>query len=346
MPEKVTIIYHEIGNDANYMLESGTAVDLDTIYDTVASVKNSLIELGYEVNLFELQPPVSLAEEALSSLDTDIIFNLFEGFDGWPESEAAIASYLERQQICFTGCPSEALRNCENKAVVKNILRANNIPTPEGQVFHPCRPYDYDFSFPRIVKPLGEHASYGLTEKSVVWNHSELRRQVEYVWQTFQRISLVEEFLPGREFRALVTGNSDLKLYPVEEIIYSLPPGKPRLLTYAAKWIRGDEYFIGTREQCPPQASQVLQEQIEDLALRAYSALGCRNYASIDLRLHEDGRLMVIDVNPNTDISMGGGTRYPLEVEKIDYTSFIGGIMDLAKEAYQELLTDRVEEAV
>ncbi len=148
MPEKVTIIYHEIGNDSNYMLENRESAELDSICDTVVSVKNALIELGYSVSLMELQPPVSLAEQAIGDLDTDIIFNLFEGFDGWPESEAAIANHMERLQLCFTGCPSEALRNCENKAVVKNILRANDIPTPEGQVFHPCRPYDYDSIFP------------------------------------------------------------------------------------------------------------------------------------------------------------------------------------------------------
>lgn len=346
MPEKVTIIYHEIGNENNYMLEPGMPTEIDTICDTVSSVKNALTELGYLVDLLEIQPPVSLAEELISSLDTDIVFNLFEGFDNWPESEAAIANYMERMQICFTGCPSEALRNCENKAVVKNILRANDIPTPEGQVFHPCRPYDYNFDFPRIVKPLGEHASYGLTEKSVVWNHAELRRQVEYVWQTFQRISLVEEFLTGREFRVLVTGNKDLNIYPVEEIIYSLPPGKPHLLTYAAKWIRGDEYFKGTREQCPPVVDDELKARIDCLAMKAYHALGCRNYASIDLRLNDEGQVMVIDINPNTDISMGGGTRYPLEVQNMDYTSFIDEIIRLAKEAHRNSLTVTVEEAV
>jgi D-alanine-D-alanine ligase len=186
--------------------------------------------------------------------------------------------------------------------------------------------------FPCIVKPLGEHASYGITEKSVVNTPEELRKQVEYIWQTFQRLSLVEEFLTGREFRTLVLGNHQPKVLPAEEIIYSLPPDKPELLTYAAKWIRGDIYFSGTKEQCPAQVETHLKEQIEHLAIKAFNLLGCCNYAGIDIRLNRDGQVMVLDINPNTDISTGGGPRFPLEAEGMDYTTFIGEIIRLAKE--------------
>jgi len=345
VPETVTIIYHEISGDTNQMLEAGAVVS-DSIYDTVSSVKSSLIDLGYEVNLLELQPPVSLAEEAIENLEPDIIFNLFEGFDGWPESEAAIVNQIEDLGLCFTGCTSHALRFCENKAAIKELLRTHDIPTPEGQIFHPCRPFQHTLNFPCIVKPLGEHASYGITEKSVVYNQYELRKQVENVWQTIKRSSLVEEFLAGREFRAFIMGNHKLKLFPVEEIVYSLPPEKPRLLTYAAKWIRGDIYFSGTREQCPIVADIELKDQIEYLAIKAYRILKCRNYASIDLRISEDGQVMVIDINPNTDISIDGGARFPLEVDGLDYTSFIAEILNLAKESHQLSLAERIEGAV
>ena len=61
-----------------------------------------------------------------------MVFNLFEGFDGWPESEAAIAYYLGGlSEFRFTGSPSQALRMCENKAEIKSLISSYGIATPE-----------------------------------------------------------------------------------------------------------------------------------------------------------------------------------------------------------------------
>ncbi len=89
-----------------------------------------------------------------------------------------------------------------------------------------------------------------------------------------------------------------------------------------------------------------LKSRIEHLASKAYNVLGCRNYASIDLRLNDDEQVMIIDINPNTDISPGGGTRFPLEVQNLEYTSFISEIVHLAQESHQSLLMEMVEDAV
>jgi D-alanine-D-alanine ligase len=329
--ERVAIIYNEPGISKYHDLGEGSAVD--GLVDSVMAVSCALNELGHEVFTLALTPPLSTTEEELSKLDVDIVFNLFEGFDGWPESEAAIAMYLENAGLCFTGCSSKTLRACENKVLVKKCLRAYGISTPNWQVSYPGCPGKISPDFPCIVKPLGEHASHGLSAKSVVNDFQDLKKQVEFIWQAYQRHSLIEEFLPGREFRGLVMGNRHLKVFPIEEIIYNLPPDKPRLLTYSAKWVRGDEYFTGTSEQCPANIDSNLRSEIEELVSDSFRALGCRGYASIDLRQNREGELMVIDVNPNTDISIGGGARFPIEAVGISYNSFIDEILYLAKES-------------
>ncbi len=330
MSERVAIIYNEPGISKYHTLGEGGAVE--GVTDSVVAVSRALNELGHEIITLALTPPLSVAEEELSELDADIVFNLFEGFDGWPESEAAIAMYLENSGLCFTGCSSKTLRICENKSLVNKCLRSYGVPTPDWQVLYPGYPNKFSLGFPCIVKPLGEHASHGLSAKSVVNDFYTLRKQMEFVWQAYQRQSLVEDFLPGREFRGLVIGNRHLKVFPIEEIIYNLPPDKPRLLTYCAKWIRGDEYFTGTGEQCPADIDATLKNEIEELVKESSKALGCRGYASIDLRQNREGELMVIDVNPNTDISIGGGARFPIEAMGITYISFIEDILYLAKE--------------
>jgi hypothetical protein len=111
--ERIAIIYNEPGISKYHSLGEGGAVE--GVTDSVVAVSWALNELGYEAFTLALTPPLSLAEAELSKLDVDIVFNLFEGFDSWPESEAAIAMYLENSGLCFTGCPSKTLRICENK---------------------------------------------------------------------------------------------------------------------------------------------------------------------------------------------------------------------------------------
>ncbi|MCX5704106.1 MAG: hypothetical protein NT066_06440, partial [Candidatus Omnitrophica bacterium] len=181
-----------------------------------------------------LRPPLSITVADLTDVKADIIFNLFEGFDGEPDSEAAVAEVLEQMGTCFTGSPSRALRLSQNKAAEKQILRSQGIPVPDWQVLSPENLSCFALNFPCIIKPLGEHASHGISADSVVADRDVLSKRIHFIFESYRCQSLVEEFLPGREFCALVVGNEHPHLFPIEEIVYTLPEGKPKILTYAA----------------------------------------------------------------------------------------------------------------
>jgi len=146
----------------------------------------------------------------------------------------------------------------------------------------------------------------------------------------------VEEFLPGREFCALVVGNGHPQVFPIEEIVYALPAEKPKILTYAAKWIPEDDYFTGTKTKCPAEIGPELSQRIESLALASFTAVGCRGYARVDMRQDGDSQLMVLEVNPNPDISSAGGARLQAEVGGMDYVTFISKILSLAQDAFAQ----------
>ncbi len=327
--ERVVVIYSDpLFGSHDSLAEGAEVVD---VMDSVLPVERALLDLGRRCTLLPLSPPLDQARSRLFQLGAcDLVFNLFEGFQGCPESEAAIAGTLEEMELRFTGSPSAALRLGENKAVAKDVLRWSGVPTPDWQLLSPQGITDLHVSLPCIVKPLGEHGSYGLTEKNVVEDLESLQEQVEFIYQAYRCPSIVEEFLPGREFRALVVGDGHPRVLPIEEIVYRLPPHRPRLLTYRAKWVPDDEYFVGTEERCPADVDGDLREELARLALRAFAALGCRGYASIDMRQNREGRLMVIDINPNTDINPSGSTRHSIQAAGLDYASFISELLSLA----------------
>lgn len=310
------------------------------IEDSITALCQALDQLNCKYFTIPLEPPISNAEEVLQGLDADLVLNQFEGFDSSPGSEASIARTLTDMGLRFTGSPSDVLFICENKSVIKTVLRLNGIPTPDWQILSHDNRFNkkagFSLRFPCMVKPLGEHGSYGISDNSLVNDAASLKQQVKSIWEEFEQRSVVEEYLPGREFRVLITGNTLLKVYPVQEIVYNLPEGKPKILTYRSKWLYDHEDYTHSQEVCPADIDIDLQHEIEKLAIRSFAALKCRGYATIDMRQDKNGQLMVIDVNPNSDLSATGCVKHPLEATGISYAGFINEIIDLAMEEPEE----------
>ena len=301
------------------------------VLDAVAAVRRSLLELGHEVTCVPLTPPFERAAEKLGLKDADLVFNLFEGFCGQPGTEALVPEYLENIGIPFTGCPATALGLCLDKAKVKVLLQAAGISTPDFQLLNPETLHMFQLGYPCIVKPLSEDASHGINEASVVNDSTSLLSQVKLVSGAYGN-SLVEEFINGREFNATVMGNSQCTVLPVSEITYSLPPEMPEILTFSAKWEPDSPYYRGTQVVCPARITAKERENIHELALSAFRLLGCRGYARVDMRMDREGRLNVIEVNPNADISPDAGAARQAEAADMTYTQFIEKILHLALE--------------
>ncbi len=301
------------------------------ILDSVSAVHHSLLELDYKVTSLPLIPPIEKVKEILYSLDVDLVFNLFEGFCGQPETEALIPEYLEAIGISFTGCPAATLRLCLDKAKVKLLLQVAGIRTPDFQLLNPDTLHTFQLNYPCIVKPRAEDASHGIDESSIVNDSLSLLSQVKKLSDTYGN-SLVEEFINGREFNATIMGNSQCTVLPASEINYSLDPGMPEILTYSAKWETHSIYYWGTKVVCPANTMIEETENIHKMAKAAFKLLGCRGYARIDMRIDKEGRLNVIEVNPNPDISPDAGAAQQAKAAGFRYTAFIEKIVQLALE--------------
>jgi D-alanine-D-alanine ligase len=77
-----------------------------------------------------------------------------------------------------------------------------------------------------------------------------------------------------------------------------LPPGAPPIYGFEAKWIWDTREHPLSIYECPAKIDSGLREALENVALRTYTALGCRDWSRIDLRLDEKGVPNVVEVNP------------------------------------------------
>lgn len=300
------------------------------VLESVEAVSRALLDLGYDTLNIPLASPIEAAREKLRSLKVDLVFNLFEGFCGQPETEAMVPDFLAGLGIAYTGCPASALKVALDKAKSKQIMKAAGIKTPDSQLLTSETLSRFNLGYPCIVKPRGEDASHGLSQASVVSDLKSLAGQVSKVCQFYGGEALVEEFVDGREFNATVLGNGGGIVLPVSEIVYSLPSDMPRILTFAAKWEPESRYFKGTKNICPAQIPPATQQDITGTARRAFLLLCSRGYARVDMRLDREGELNVIEVNPNPDISPGSGAVLQAEAAGMNYTQFIDKITRLA----------------
>lgn len=310
----------------------GEEKEVLSVLHAVSAVHRALLELDHDSIIVPLELPLQQARRNLSFLNADLAFNLFEGFCGSPETEALIPEILSDLGIPYTGCPGIMLRLALDKAKVKVLLKAEGILTPDFQLLTPQTLDMFRLNYPCIVKPRGEDASHGITRESVVSTVSSLEKQVAVISNTYSEGAMVEEFIDGREFNATVWDNSRYTTLPVSEIAYSLPVELPRILTFASKWEPDSLYFQGTRAICPAEIEAEVQKCLSDTAMAAYNLLGGQGYARVDMRLNKEGQPIVIEVNPNPDISPESGAVRQVTAAGMSYAQFIDEIIRLALE--------------
>jgi D-alanine-D-alanine ligase len=328
MSLKVGLIYNEpIPDRYNGMGEAEAIAD---VLEEVKAVEVALNELGYQVVKIGLVPPIEEVRRIVCSLDVDVYFNLFEGFAGRPETEAMVAGMLAVTGRPYTGSHPSTLALALDKVKTKELLVAAGIKTPSYQLLHAGEAGRYNLNYPSIVKPVSEDASHGITAESVVTDQNGLACQLEKICASYGGVALVEEFIEGRELSATILGNHTPRVLSISEIVYSLPPGLPPLLTFGAKWTLDDVYFLHTDPVCPAQIDQALWDHIAETALKAYRLTGCHGYARVDTRLGAEGEAYVLEVNPNPAISYTSGAARQAAAIGLTYTQFIDKIIALA----------------
>jgi D-alanine-D-alanine ligase len=300
------------------------------VLEAVDAVYQALSELGYDVVRVPLLPPLDNVKRKLSALGVDLVFNLFEGFDGHPEAEAEVADILSDLKVTYTGCRGTTLSLALDKVRAKSLLLEAGILTPRYQVLDREQIPLFHLDYPCIVKPCTEDASHGISEQSVISDFTALEKQVAWVIGTFGGKALVEEYIEGRELNVTVIGKKKIEVLPLTEIVYSLPSGFPKILAYSAKWDQDSVYYQCTKPVCPAEVEPGLKNQIVDVAVRVFSLFDCVGYARIDFRVDGEGKPCVIEINPNPDISPGAGLALQARAAGMDYMHLVEKLVLLA----------------
>ena len=181
--------------------------------------------------------------------------------------------------------------------------------------------------FPAIVKPAAEDASLGIDDHSVVHDAAELAAALERGHRTWDRL-LVQRYVEGREFNLAVVGDQVL---PPSEILWALPDGPPpHRFVCRASGRRAASTTAGRRRDGSGPRKGGSLRRLHRLATRVWAAVDGAGYGRIDVRMDGRGRLYVIEVNPNPDLSPDAGLARQASAAGWSYPELIARIAELA----------------
>lgn len=317
---------------------SPTWIDLSEVgvLEEREHVVRALVAVGFRASIFNMNSDVKRLFQFIEEKEPDIIFNLCESVGNEAIHEMHVAGLYELLEVPYTGASAFALGTCQNKSRAKEILSYHKVPTPRFTIYKnigEVNSDDLELKFPLIVKPMLEDASVGVDKNSVVQDFVALKKRVRYVFQNYDQPAIVEEYIEGREINVALLGNKRPIVLPISEIDFSgLPADYPRIVTYNGKWMQGTDEFSGTVGVCPAPLSPETEKFAKEIALKAYRAMGCRDYARVDMRLDKNNKLFVIEVNPNPDISDDAGFARSARAYGLTFQDIITRIVEYALE--------------
>ena len=299
--------------------------------NNIAKIRKTLLKYFKDVETLAVDRNVQKIVNKVNRFSPDAIFNFVESVEGISSYEYCTAGLFELLGFEYTGNTPFCLGNCLNKERTKNILRSFKIRTPKSFIFkknNEIQLKKFDLKFPVILKLLNEDASIGISEYSVVNNSDEFKKQLDFLSNTYKQDIIAEEYIEGRELNVAILGTTVL---PISEIDFTgLPENLPKIVTYESKWFAESIYYEHTKPKCPADLDKKLKKKITTIALEAFNALSCRDYARVDIRLDKSGRPYVIEVNPNPDISDDSGFARAAAAKGISYPELLNTIANLA----------------
>jgi D-alanine-D-alanine ligase len=264
------------------VLMGGWSAEREVSLRSGAACAQALASVGYRVSRVDVGRDIGAV---LAALRPDIAFNALHGRIG---EDGSIQGILEVLQIPYThsGVLSSAL--AMQKDIAKTVMAAAGVPVAAGIVvsrFEAAR--QHVLAPPYVIKPVNEGSSVGVIIVKADRAHppQELSRGD---WP-YGIMVLAERFVAGRELTCAVMGGRALGVIDIQ-------PAVGTFYDYDAKYAKGGSIHI-----LPAQIKPNIYQHVQELAVTAHRALGCRGVSRADFRFDDtsggSGELVCLEVN-------------------------------------------------
>ena len=283
-------------------------------------------------------------------VDIDIAFPVVHGTN---VEDGALQGYLKTVGIPFVGPDVTASAISMDKAVTKAVLKEAGVPVLDANVYTMA---DYEdpegvaddiektIGYPVIIKPVNLGSSVGI---GIAKSRDELIDAIDDAFRYAARIMAEHAISKLREINCAVLGDENgAEASECEE-----PLTSGEILSYEDKYVSGGGKKGGAKgssgskgagmanlsRKIPADLSPEKREEIRELAVKSFKALGCNGVSRIDFMIdEEEDKLYFNEINPIP----GSLSFYLWEPVGVPYKELLDRMIQLA------LKRTRIEESL
>jgi D-alanine-D-alanine ligase len=264
------------------VLMGGWSAEREVSLNSGRACARALEAQGYRVTPIDVQPDIA---RVLPGIGADVVFNALHGRFG---EDGTIQGLLELLRMPYTHSGVLASALAMQKDQAKVIMKAAGVAVAAGEKINRFEAAKrHVLPPPYVVKPVSEGSSCGVIIVREERSHppQELLRED---WAFGDQV-LVEKYVPGRELTCAVMGGRALGVIDIR-------PATGVFYDYDAKYAKGGSIHV-----LPAELKPNIYQRVQELALTAHQALGCRGVSRADLRYDDtpdgSGDLVVLEVN-------------------------------------------------
>jgi len=280
------------------------------ILKTIEEYKDipTLLKKCKQVILQNIDKKLTLLEYPLKKFGKNEINTIDVAFPivhGTNVEDGTLQGYFNMLNIPYCGCDVLASAVGMDKFFQKAVLKEAGLPVLTAKSFD-MKAYnrrekeilseiEAEIEYPMIVKPVNLGSSVGIRK---VHNREELVDAIDYGFE-FSLHVIVEHAVSNlREINCSVLGDYEKsRASECEE-----PVNADEILSYQDKYLNGDKNaskgMSSTKRKLPADISKELKEKVQDLAVKAFSALKLSGVVRIDFLMdNETKEVWINEVN-------------------------------------------------
>lgn len=253
-----------------------------------------------------------------------LVLNLVDTLRGSDALQVSVPGALELADIAYTGAGMRGLVIGNDRNLVKQLLDANDIPTPPFQfVTRRSQRIQEDLGLPLIVKLNEGGGSVGINDDAVRETYAAAQDRASELIAAYRMPVIVERFIDGPEITVVVFDDGRrVHVFCGEKVFAAAPDGKHQFTSI--------ESYENPRSYSYRKADQETMEKVTRLASQAFKTLRFRDYAKFDVRVDaRDGTPYFTDANPNTAFGPHLGLPFTevLALHRIKFSTVLASLM-------------------
>lgn len=282
-----------------YMTKNNEMYIGDSIGD-IESYKNidELLKKSQRVIMINEDGRVKLVQYPVKKLGKNVEVGIDVAFPvvhGTNVEDGGFQGYLKTMGIPFVGCDVTASAIGMDKYITKLVLKESNVPVLDARLYTLSDYADMEsmmndienvFGYPVIVKPVNLGSSVGI---SVAKSHVELANSVDDAFRYATKVLVEHAITNLREINCSVLGDeNDAIASECEEPLHTKD-----ILSYEDKYVSnakgsGSKGMASVSRRIPAELTPEKREEVRELAVRSFKALGCNGVSRIDFMIDAD----------------------------------------------------------